>query len=54
MKKPIKTKHKLGQIIAQRQLRIRFGKENYDITIQIGKPKHHPEPDLDWYVLYKL
>lgn len=49
-----KNRYELGEVIAERQLRIEFGKEKYEITIQIGKPKQHPEPDLNWYCPFQI
>ncbi|TGL95508.1 hypothetical protein EHQ76_16510 [Leptospira barantonii] len=50
----MKSKYKLEPIIAEREFRIQFGKEKYEITIRIGKPKPHPEPDLDWYCSFQI
>ncbi|RHX79187.1 DUF6968 family protein [Leptospira yasudae] len=50
----MKSKYKLEPIIAQRKIRIQFGKEKYEITIEIGKPRPHPEPDLDWYCPFQI
>ncbi|EMJ95995.1 DUF6968 family protein [Leptospira alstonii] len=50
----MKSKYKLGTVIAQREIRIQFGKKKYEITIKIGKPILHPEPDLDWYCPFQI
>ncbi|WP_225913696.1 hypothetical protein [Leptospira yasudae] len=50
----MKSKYKLGTVIAQREIRIQFGNEKYEITMRISKPKPHPETDLDWYCPFQI
>ncbi|WP_241548260.1 DUF6968 family protein [Leptospira yasudae] len=54
MNSKMKSKYKLGTVIAQREIRIQFESGKYEITIKIGKPMRHSEPDLDWYCPFQI